>query len=404
MKRRLIPIAAAAAALLLSVAIGHRAGDAIGEARATQRNAAGGGDKATGRAATAAGNSAGSRTAAHDVAAWLERMKSRLFQTTASKGSVSVGMGDSAIADEMNDLTLGEVQAALDLVKDWPPGRQRHGMIMALLARWAREDAPAALAYANANRESASPYAAFWFAGVFLSWADKEPQVAADAMVRQFRDESDDIVQGASGNTVFMVMDKLARRDFRAAMKTAADLPEWAQRSAMAAVSRQVNGEGREAFLEAIRQLPDATARETWRQDAALALVRTEPAAASAFLDSFGLPPKELDNATRWVFHAWRLQDAPAAVAWASERLPATERPLLLQNAVTDWAEREPNDCGRWLATLPDGPELDGAFTSFAQAISAKDPESARAWAGRIHDPAHRAAVLAELAKGGQKE
>ena len=120
---------------------------------------------------------------------------------------------------------------------------------------------------------------------------------------------------------------------------------------------------------------------------------------------ALGLPPDRAAAATRAVFDDWRQRDAPAAVAWASARLPAVERARLVESAVDDWAKREPNECGRWLGSLGNDPALDGAVAAFARVIAAKDAASAEAWARRITDPARREAALGSLAAGaGQGE
>jgi len=163
-------------------------------------------------------------------------------------------------------------------------------------------------------------------------------------------------------------------------------------------VAKQVHGDGRESFLDRIRALPDGPEKTGWQRAAAAAMAPVSAAAASQWIDSLGVPEAKYHDTTRAVFEKWKQHDPRAATEWASARLPEAERAELVTRAVADWAPREPNDCGRWLSSLESGPHLDGAVATFAGAIAAKDPESARAWAGRITDPALRDRCVDQLA------
>ena len=61
-----------------------------------------------------------------------------------------------------------------------------------------------------------------------------------------------------------------------------------------------------------------------------------------------------------------------------------------LNMIVIPWADSAPNACGEWLSTQHLGPEADEALDNFARAATKTDPESAVAWAQRIHDPTRR--------------
>ncbi len=70
------------------------------------------------------------------------------------------------------------------------------------------------------------------------------------------------------------------------------------------------------------------------------------------------------------------------------------QRGKRLNAAVNSWASQAPNACGNWLNSQALGPEADDALINFARVAAKDDPESAVAWAGRIHDPGRRASLI----------
>ena len=331
------------------------------------------------------------------MADFLKDLKTRLIQGAGGTSAVSAGFSDRRIAEELDGLNVAEVALGLDLISEWPPGIGRTGLSIALLSRWAREDPAGAAKYAGSHRDDAGPFGSLWLTAIFPQWAAKNPREAAEAFAATLKDEDDDIARGSLGNAVFMVADKLAEADAAAAFRHVEELPEWARSSARTAIARQVHGTRRQAFLDAIRAMPAGEARTEWHHQAAIAMAPVDASAANAWIDSPGLNPDEKEAANHAVFAQWKTHDPAAAAAWALGRMPASQRPAILAETVKTWAAREPNDCGRWLGQLTQGPEIDPALSAFATATAGKDPASAQAWAERITDEKLRVTTLRNI-------
>lgn len=315
----------------------------------------------------------------------------------------SVGMppngasGGAIVRDGMKQLSLEEVRLAMDLVLELPQGLARTKLSMALLSRWADEAPAVALDYLHSHRDDAGAFASLWMSAIFPVWAKHDPKAAARAMAATLQGEEDEIVRGSIGNAIFLVAEKLAETDLTDAMNHVSELPEWGQVSGYRAVARQVDGSGRQRFLDTIRAMPPGSGATAWQQAAAAALAPMDAAAATQWIDSLELAPEARERSSQAVFDQWKQHDPRAATAWAMAQLPGEQHPQLIEQAVAGWALREPNECGRWLNEWGQDPRLDAGFAKFASIISAKDPESARAWAARISDPVQREKILAAL-------
>lgn len=410
MKRHILCSAVLTAAFGASVLLGHHLGRRRGEAAvASQLNAVSRSTTApsslTSRTRPPAPGSAAvedpkqgprSRDAIRQV---LADLKSRMFSGSGGKGGISMAFSEAAVTELLDTLSLEDVRLALELVADMPPGMDRTGFSVALMARWGREDAAGAMEYFREHREDAGPFGTLWMTAVMMPWAEKDPAAAARELAATLKTEDDDILQGSIGNTAFMIAEKLAQRDPAAALRVVADLPEWARDPARSAVAKQVHDERRDRFLESIRAMPEGEDKTAWQRAAATAMAPVDAVAASRWIDSLGLPDSAAHDTTRAVFEKWQQHDPRAATEWAAARLPEGERAALVTSAVQNWAPREPNECGRWLGSLEPGPHTDHAVAVFARAVAAKDPDSARAWADRITDPQLKAEAIQELAK-----
>lgn len=410
MKRHYLVLSLAAITFLSSLFMGHRIGQKRGEARVAAELAAvarqnglprgsqapplPGGLGQRNRDATPSGPR--SREQLEEL---VESLKSKLFESKVSAGQVGMGINEREMSKALESLSLEEVRLAMAIINEMPPGLHRMAFPMAFVKRWGQEDPAGALEYFRSHRDEASTFAPMWLNSIFMQWADRDAGAAAKALAATLRDEQDDIVQGAIGNTVWFTAEKLTQVNPAAAFQHVSELPEWARDSARSAVAKQVHDARRQAFLESIRSLPTGAEKSAWQNAAATALAPVDAAAAAQWIDSLGLPDSDRNASTRAVFEKWKQHDPQAATAWAMTRLPEVEHPDLLAATAESWAVREPNACARWLGELEPTPQLDPAIAAFAHAIAAKDPESARAWADRITDPSLRNESLARLNK-----
>ncbi len=91
--------------------------------------------------------------------------------------------------------------------------------------------------------------------------------------------------------------------------------------------------------------------------------------------------------------------DAAQAAAWAAQ-LPQGEAKTRAYTEVIDvWANKNPNDAGNWLNSLPYTADTDEPRERFAWNVSRKDPESAITWAGTITNLKKREEVSMRLAR-----
>ncbi len=87
-------------------------------------------------------------------------------------------------------------------------------------------------------------------------------------------------------------------------------------------------------------------------------------------------------------------RDPAAALAWAGRTGSAHATDVAMQV----WAQRDSTAASQWLRQHPDTPNYDAAAAALATAVSAEDPDAARAWAASLKDPAQREALLQRLA------
>jgi hypothetical protein len=411
MKRHFVFTVLLSAALGISVILGHYLGNRRGEQTVNARLAEVSGGVPGARpagplmppppgGAARPSDQKGPRSR-DEMRRFLAELKERLLQSGESGGSLMAATGSQAMTDALDGLSLDEVRLALDLVVALPQGMDRSAFSRALIARWAREDAPGALEHFRAHREDAGAFGTLWLMAIMMPWSEKDPAAAAKAFAATLENEDDDILQGSIGNGVYMVAEKLAQADSEAALSHVSDLPEWARGHARTAVAKQVHGDTRDAFLERLGALPDGAEKTAWQRAAASAMAPVDAAAAGQYIDSLGLSEAGRQETTRAVFEKWAQHDTKTATEWAAGRLPDEARADLMAQAVKTWAPREPNECGRWLGSLEPGPQLDRAMAAFAHTVAAKDLESAKAWAERITDAGLRAESLATLERRG---
>lgn len=413
MNRHSLTLVCIASATLGSLAAGYFLGNRRGEAaveaqRAALSNARSLENRALPQMARRGGHgtaepNAKPRTRA-EVAKFLADLKMRTPASAGPSGNLRPGMDDPAAEAALEALSLDDVRTAMDLANEMPPGLERTGLSMALMRRWAREDPMGALGYFESHRDEAGPFGTLWLASVLMPWIETDAPTAAREFARVLHNEHDDILQGSISNAVWMVAEKLRSSDPAGALGYVGSLPEWARESARSAVSKEVHGHGRDAFLNCLRTLPEGPDKTAWQLAAASAMAPVDAPAATRWIDSLGLSEAARHETIRSVFDNWSAHDPRAAVEWAGARLPESEKPGLLAQTVERWAAREPNECGRWLGELPVGPDLDPSLAAFARAVASKDADSASAWADQITDPERRAACQREIKKLTQRE
>ncbi|MEM7385327.1 MAG: hypothetical protein AAF514_10315 [Verrucomicrobiota bacterium] len=77
-------------------------------------------------------------------------------------------------------------------------------------------------------------------------------------------------------------------------------------------------------------------------------------------------------------------KDPARAISFLTDRATEEALPFHLQEIALQWSSVAPNAAGRWLASLPKGPENDHALMVYAQTVLKDDPESVAYWAETI--------------------
>ena len=144
---------------------------------------------------------------------------------------------------------------------------------------------------------------------------------------------------------------------------------------------------------------------------------------------SASLPPEQRNQLRQAAISQWTMSNPDEAVAWIRS-LPADEQKPLRETAgqmmfmmkpgaesaafmlegvedkdrgpvydrvVMQWAGQDARGAGEWLTSQPQGPELDGARSTYAVIVAQRDPAAAMDWARSIQDVEQRAQSIGQV-------
>lgn len=240
---------------------------------------------------------------------------------------------------------------ALKAVESLPSSRIR-GARMNALKGWANTDPQAALLWIQSRTEPMPES----LAGIFTSWAAKDPAAALTAAAR------------------------LADPDQRVNA-----LSMWC-RSASGASQRP-------QLMETILSVPEAS-RAALLKEAAFQWKDDCPGYAAWLTghqawQKYGTAPLEALCGT------WAGSDPLAAAGWLRGNMSANAAyPQLLERIVTPWAMMDAPGASEWLGAQPPGPEMDPSIVSLIGILPPNEGPAIVAWAGRMHNRSRAESIL----------
>ena len=155
----------------------------------------------------------------------------------------------------------------------------------------------------------------------------------------------------------------------------------------------QAEGHDPAALAPLIEQAPEND-RMAAAASAVSTLAARSPAAALTAAEALHDPVLR-QAAALTLAGEWAQTEPAAAAAWAFQH--AEENSGTLAAVMQHWAVSDAPAASAWLATQPAGPRRDAAVPALIEALTLRDPESARAWASGISDETTRAGLLARL-------
>ncbi len=409
MKRHLLPIIVLFLGLLLVIGGGHRLGAKAGEAAVAARRHAEASPPVPPKPAPLGQFPADERPRAprsrEEMKTFLEDLLDKGFTTQAEGRSLGMSFNIKAIDPLLADLTDEEFQLALELAGEIPTPLGQMGLRLALGRHWMKKDREAGWAYLQTYQPEFPPLREMWHGFSLAETVDIDPAFAARQLIEAVQkvktaktsEGNESGLDGSYLNAMWNILGKLSQTDLPLAFRTVEELPPENRHSAMQTVARGGLEAALDSLMEAMSQISDPALRLEWQQAAIGIWGGKDSTAAQQWLESLDLAPEPAARLARDLFGAWATREPRAALAWAQTRFPEPEHPALIEQMVQSWASREPNICGRWLGEQPTGPLTDPARAAFARTIVEKDPDSARAWAETISDPALREQCLSTL-------
>lgn len=357
-------------------------------------------------------------------------------------------------------VTADSIQEAVSLINAMEPSRCA-GILPAIFARWAREAPDAALAAAEGLRHAQNRMALVWKVmqpaatqndpGILAKLAALPPGIARTAAYAAITDSlppeavPEMLKRTLAGKPQMFLwsasfqdqlLRKLAETDKAAPLRLALETDDPAWRAELLGMALTIPSDDTDQTLLTLARDPRnaeglvyrAAGALKYNTDQGLGMIAGWPEATQrkvfsrAFRSAF-MPPQEgektpaippenlttlLDQAAR-TFGADGLKSilAESALSGGVESLQNTAAWMQsrqdtagLGNLTHQAATAEPFTTARWLATMPPSPARDTAISIFAETHAATDPESARAWAASITDPAKREAALITISAG----
>lgn len=359
------------------------------------------------------------------------------------------------------DLTAEEIPAALALAMRSGTDKEEKSILrLAVLARWAEIDPPAAAAYATQLPGAADNMEGEILKTVVGEWGVRAPAAAAD-FVANLDDEKRGkavagLLAGVAASQPETALALLARfpeaakdsasylaifgawsdRDPRGAAARAGTLPpgafrarafagvaqHWTQHDPAAAyswVTQLGDPDERKAALETLMRtwadsdpqsaanqalgLADAKLLRGVSDTLARALAQSDLPAAERFAAQ--LADEDARASAQWMV-ALRMSDKSVADATAyAGRMPEGQpRASAFYSLSATWVLKDPVTTAQWLGTLPASGSRDSAVAAYVETAVELDPESAMAWAGSMSGVDERTKTTTKAYEAWQKK
>ncbi len=287
----------------------------------------------------------------------------------------------------ITELDDAQVQEALAEVEASVREPQQQMMLYSLLlGQWAETDGRAAMTYAQTKLVKGSMLNMGLSSSVLTSWASRDPEGAWKWFTSEQPDDGTDRTREMSVTAIFAGM---AGQNLDAALARVSTLDEAARNAALNGIANGMAGDAaaRRRLIDRTASLPPEQGAQL-RQSLVGQWAWSNPDEAVAWIRS--LPAEEQKplrtSAGQRIMNVKPALGAELALEGAEEK----DKPQIYEMVASQWAYMDARAAGDWLTKQPQGPELDGARTSYARVIMQRDPAAALDWARSVQDEQKR--------------
>lgn len=260
---------------------------------------------------------------------------------------------------------------------------------MTVLGKWAEQDGPAAMKYAEEHSQEKGMMAQMAKMSVAAAWAEKDPE----AVWKWYNDQKGEDTGPMGGQMVLMsLFSSMAAKDPEMAFKRLAEIEGPGKQMAIAGMfqSSMFDESKRAEILKLVDAMPDKSERDQAKMSMISQWVMLAPDEAIAYVKS---QPAEEGNMLRTQVGTMYMMSNPKKGAdFILEGATDENKAQKYSTIIGSWAHQDPNAAGAWLNEQPQGPHLDDARNSFVYATAQTDPGSAMVWATTITEPSKREA------------
>jgi hypothetical protein len=257
-----------------------------------------------------------------------------------------------------------------------------------LLGQWAETDGKAALAYAEEKLDQKDPYTKEIRQNVLAAWAFREP----DAVWRWYETERK---EGENEHTVGIIFTGLAIQNLDAALQRLSTLDDASRAAALPGIASSGTTEAaRQQLLDRAATLPPEQ-RTVLQEGAAYSWAIADPEGAVAWIRS--LPAEEQGPLRETAGRTIMSMNPALGAEFRLEGAEEKDKPQTYVWIAYEWAQKDSRAAAEWLMNQPQGPELDGARQSYANAVVQKDPAGAMDWAKSVQGEVQRGRAVEHI-------
>ncbi|MEM7388180.1 MAG: hypothetical protein AAF514_24870, partial [Verrucomicrobiota bacterium] len=306
----------------------------------------------------------------------------------------------AAFADMLKQLNAENLPAALQAIEEGPRRDSDNELIRNFMRVWGKIDGKGAMDYALNLSGDRKFYVPNSDDSTIEVWAGQDPRAAME-YVRNVETKQNKpslhhhvfkalLEQDVSLAAGFAMENKKSRERGHSIEALAR---HFAGNGGEAALSKWLNGIDREGENEA------GSFQAYGHIMATKVLAAKDPQAAASWVEDFAADQKVDDSMFRYAAGALAKEDPVQAVDWLMEFPSTGDRSRALASTVERWADREPNEAGKWLASQNLGMEMDPAVSAFAREIVRDDPVSAMAWSQTIQNEKSRTETMIRVGR-----
>lgn len=258
---------------------------------------------------------------------------------------------------------------------------------MTVLSKWAEQDGPAAMKYAEEHSKDKGMMAQMSKMSVASAWAEKDPE----AVWKWYNDQKDADSGPMGGQMVLMsLFSSMAAKDPAMAFQRLAEIEGTGKQMALAGMfqSAMFDEAKRTEILKQVDAMPDKQERDQARMSMISQWAMMAPDDAMAYVKS--QPAEDQGTLRSQVGQMFMMSNPKKGAEFIMEGATDSDRAQRYSSVVSSWAHQDPNAAGAWLNAQPQGPHLDDARNNFVYATAQTDPGSAMVWATTITEPSKR--------------